>query len=167
MNPNIEMNMPKEYRLEGDTVGKSLSRLQEIVDTIPERLRKISLEQFSSKSGPDRWSKKQIVGHLIDSATNNHHRFIRSQFEDNPMIQYDQDRWNEAGLYDQMEKEHLISFWEMYNRHLIHLIRFMPEERLSGSSRISDGISRSVSWLFEDYVRHLDHHLHQIFEKSY
>src|SRR5688572_22857278 len=118
--------MMNEYQLEGDNIDVTAQRLLELMDTVPDQLRKISPEDFSKKPAPDKWSHKEIIGHLIDSATNNHHRFVRAQFDDKPRISYDQDLWNKHGYYSTMESDALISFWEMYNRHLAALIRQIP-----------------------------------------
>jgi len=151
------------YRLSSDTNELTLKRLQEIVDTIPQKLRSFTEAEFSAKPDPEKWSKKEIIGHLIDSATNNHHRFVRAQFEDKPTILYDQLNWNHHSNYQQMDGHHLISFWEMYNRHLIHLVERIPQNMLEKECRMSDDLDYSIAWLFDDYVRHLEHHLRQVF----
>ena len=73
-----------------------VDRLQYLCDAIPSLIKQIPEQEFSHKSAPGKWSKKEILGHLIDSATNNHQRFVRAQFEDTPFIIYDQDNWNAA-----------------------------------------------------------------------
>src|SRR5688500_3696531 len=156
----------KEYRFKTDTNKASLETLQTIVDTIPAKIRMIPAFEFSNKLSPDKWSKKQIIGHLIDSATNNHHRFVRAQFDHQPTILYDQEKWNEHGYYDQMDGGHLIEFWEIYTRHLIELIRQTPSELLQKECKMEDGSTRTIAWLFDDYVRHMEHHLGQILERE-
>src|SRR6185437_595711 len=89
----------------------TIQRLQFLCDTIPGLLRQIPEDEFSHKPAPAKWSKKEIVGHLIDSATNNHQRFVRGQFENTPFIVYDQDNWNSCSRYQQMDSAHVISFW--------------------------------------------------------
>ena len=150
------------YRLPSDTNDVTLKRLQEIVDTIPPILRNFTSTEFSMKPAPDKWSKKEIIGHLIDSATNNHHRFVRAQFEDQPMISYQQDHWNDHSYYQEMDSHHLIQFWEMYNRHLIELVSRIPKDKLENACLMSEGDAYSIEWLFDDYVRHVEHHLGQI-----
>lgn len=153
----------KEYIQPGDNNTITLQRLREIVNDYPARLKAFSEEEFAIKPAPAKWSKKEILGHLIDSASNNHHRFVRSQFEERPFICYDQEKWVISGHYQEMEQLEVINFWEMYNRHLIELISRFSETELSKECRMSDGSTRSVSWLADDYVRHLEHHLRQIF----
>lgn len=72
-------------------IEKAINRLNFIIDKVPNILSEISEENMSVKPLPTKWSKKEIIGHLIDSATNNHQRFVRGQFEYNPEILYDQD----------------------------------------------------------------------------
>ena len=151
-----------QYRLQSDTNELTLQRLQYLMDSIPSILKNIPKSAFSHKPSPEKWSKKEIIGHLIDSATNNHHRFVRAQFEESPNILYNQVLWNNHSYYQQMDGHRLIAFWEMYNRHIIELIRLMPSDQLAKECRMSDGNNYSISWLFDDYVRHLEHHLKQI-----
>src|SRR5688572_13206865 len=156
--------MNLEYRFQTDNNAITLKRLEYLVDTIPVWLNNISREDFEKKPSPDKWSKKQILGHLIDSATNNHHRFVRAQFENEPSILYDQEEWTRCGHYDQMEAAHIIAFWKMYNEHIISLIELIPPALMERTCKFSDGTTRTIAWLFDDYVRHLEHHLRQIFE---
>jgi hypothetical protein len=156
----------KEYRLTTDTVSNSISILEEILTTTPQKLRLIPADEFNRRPAPGKWSQKEIIGHLIDSATNNHHRFIRAQFEEKPLIIYDQEKWNEYGYYNSMDGRELITFWELYNRRILELIRRMPEDMLLRECRMAEGGAYSVGWLFDDYVRHLEHHLRQIDEMA-
>src|SRR4249920_4023557 len=98
-----------EYRRASDTVETCLAQLIHILDTIPAKLRAFTEEEFSAIPAPGKWSKKQILGHLIDSATNNHHRFVRAQFDVKPTILYQQELWNEFSYYQSMPQEHVIS----------------------------------------------------------
>lgn len=156
------MLVMKEYRYSSDSTATSLSLLSHYVDTIPEKLRAIPEEIFSLKPSPDKWSYKEIMGHLVDSATNNHHRFIRAQFEENPMILYQQEEWNEHGYYQQLDRQHIISFWALYNQHIVEVISHTPAHLLERTCLMGDGGTYSIAWLFDDYVRHMEHHFRQI-----
>jgi hypothetical protein len=153
------------YRQSDDTTSRSVERLIQLIDTIPEKLREIPAEIFATPPAPGKWSKKQIIGHLIDSATNNHQRFVRGQFEDKPAIGYDQVKWNDYSYYQQMDGHQVIAFWENYNRFIVELITRIPPSLLSRECTMSDGSTWTIAWLFDDYVRHMEHHLGQIFEK--
>ena len=89
----------------------SHSRLLQLCDSIPGALSKISETKFNEKPAPGAWSKKEILGHLIDSATHNHQRFVRTQFEYIPKISYDGDQWVNHSHYQEMPSGHLIRFW--------------------------------------------------------
>lgn len=146
--------------IHNDMLTASILRLQYLCDTIPGLLLAIPEKEFSRKPDPDQWSKKEIIGHLIDSATNNHQRFVRGQFEDAPSIMYHQDYWNSYSRYQDMDAAHVIGFWAMYNRHLVELVKRIPDDLLLRNC-VTEG-TVSLQWLFEDYVRHLEHHLHQV-----
>ncbi|MHA8067310.1 DinB family protein [Aquirufa sp. ROCK2-A2] len=144
-----------------DTATNSVERLRFLCDIIPDLLNQIDDNVFSDKEQNNKWSKKEILGHLIDSATNNHQRFVRAQFEPNPEIVYDQENWNLFSYYQQMDSRDLIGFWLTYNKHLISLIENMPKESLSRTCLIAGNLL-TLHYLVDDYVVHLEHHLKQI-----
>jgi hypothetical protein len=144
-----------------DTATNSVEKLRFLCDIIPDLLNQIDDNVFSFKEQNNKWSKKEILGHLIDSATNNHQRFVRAQFEPNPEIVYDQENWNLFSYYQQMDSRDLIGFWLTYNKHLISLIENMPKESLSRTCLIA-GSLLTLQYLVDDYVVHLEHHLKQI-----
>jgi hypothetical protein len=84
-------------------IEKSLNRRNYIIDKAPSMLSEISEENMYLRHLPTKWSKKEILGHLIDSATNDHQRFVRGQFENNPEISYDQNKWNEFSFYQDID----------------------------------------------------------------
>ena len=143
-------------------IKESLIRLQYLCDTIPLIWENISEAEWDAKPKPDAWSKKEILGHLVDSATNNHQRFVRGQFENVPTIIYNADDWNFHSHYSQMSSAHLVSFWTIYNRHLIEIIKAMPEENYSKKCNTNEAQPVTLEWLIDDYIVHLEHHLKQI-----
>ena len=143
-------------------IEKSIERLQFLCDTIPHVLYEIDEQHFSSKPIPGKWSKKEIIGHLIDSATNNHHRFVRGQFEETPRITYDQNKWNESNYYDKIDGKQIISFWAAYNKQLLELFKQIPKEKLNNKVNSSGEDTYTIGYLIMDYVRHLEHHLQQV-----
>ncbi|OFY62798.1 MAG: hypothetical protein A3H98_10025 [Bacteroidetes bacterium RIFCSPLOWO2_02_FULL_36_8] len=145
-------------------ITQSINRLQYLCEIIPSLLNKIQEEDFSRKLHPGKWCKKEILGHLIDSATNNHQRFIRIQYEDVPTIIYHTDNWVRLTDYKNIETEHLINLWEGYNRHLIFIIKFLSEENLRRKCKTNEPEPVSLQWLIDDYVKHLEHHLKQLVE---
>lgn len=141
-----------------------IQKLEDICKNSPELFGRISLEHWEAKPGPDKWSKKQILGHLIDSATNNHQRFVRAQFESAPNIRYDQILWNRYGFYQDIPISQLINFWTAYNLQLIEIIRRIPENSLDNIVRVGEN-EYTLNFIISDYVIHLEHHLNQILDR--
>ncbi|MBB5634832.1 hypothetical protein HDE68_000717 [Pedobacter cryoconitis] len=141
---------------------QSIERLQYLSETIPSLLNEIDDHIFSLKPAANKWSKKEIIGHLIDSAVANHQRFVRAQFEDTPKITYDQNNYNTFNYYDQIDNKQIISFWTVYNKQLLELIRLIPAELLKKECFTGGDESLTIAFLFDDYVEHLEHHLRQV-----
>ncbi|MBI3786965.1 MAG: DinB family protein [Ignavibacteriales bacterium] len=110
-----------------------------------------------------KWSKKEILGHLIDSASNNHQRFVRAQLS--PEIRlpaYEQAPWVRTQRYQDESWETLVRFWSDYNMHLAHVIAGIEKRSLSHKCFIGENEPVTLEFLARDYVRHLEHHLEQI-----
>jgi hypothetical protein len=111
-----------------------------------------------------KWSKKEILGHLIDSAANNHQRFVRAQLSKELSFPgYEQESWIRVQHYQTASWKDLISLWENYNRHIAHVISTMPADVLNNICIVGNGEPVTLLFLVEDYVRHMEHHLKQIF----
>jgi hypothetical protein len=142
-------------------IQDTIDRFTYVLNTVPPLLHKLDETSFSIKPAPGKWSKKEILGHLIDSASNNHQRFVRAQFEDTPAIAYDQDKWNEFSYHYHMRKDDLIDFWLDHNRYLLKLIKHIPNFMLSKKVKVGDQI-HNLQFIIEDYVVHMEYHLKQI-----
>jgi hypothetical protein len=141
-----------------------IRRLHAILDTVPSQLFRIEDAAFSAKPHPEKWSKKEILGHLIDSAVNNHHRFIRAQLEEPyTILRYGQNDWVKLNAWQQQESAQVIHLWETYNRQLLEVISRIPEEKLANAC-ISGDERVTLGWLIADYVDHMEHHLRQIIQ---
>lgn len=100
---------------------------------------------------------------MIDSAINNHLRFVKGQFEDIPKITYDQNKWNENNYYQQIDIIQLIEFWAVYNKQLIEVIKRIPIAKLRNKVNTGER-DLTIEYLFIDYVDHLEYHLRQIID---
>ncbi|WP_407429512.1 DinB family protein [Arcticibacter sp.] len=139
-----------------------IKRLTYLCEIIPPLLANIGEPLFSTRPDINKWSKKEIIGHLIDSATNNHQRFIRAQFELCPLISYDQNKWNQFNFYQHINGEQVILFWTVYNKQLIELFKQIPEESLKLECKTTPENSLTIDFLINDYLEHLEYHLRQV-----
>jgi hypothetical protein len=140
--------------------------LDEAVDASRAPLLAISEEAAGKRAGPEKWSRKEILGHLIDSASNNHQRFVRLQSEEIlAMPPYQQNHWVGAQNYHGRGWSELVEFWLAYNRHLAHVIRHV-DAKAAGHIWRAPGKDYSLAFLIEDYLSHLRHHLAQILGAS-
>lgn len=111
------------------------------------------------------WSKKQILGHLIDSAANNHQRFVRLQFETNLVLPgYQQNNWVDSQHYQDRSWADLVVLWRAYNLHLAHVIAHFDGGALGNIWKFSEG-DLTLKEIAADYPRHMRHHLQQISER--
>lgn len=143
-------------------ISTSLQRWEYLCDIIPPLLKNINEEEFSFKPLPAKWSKKEILGHLIDSAANNHQRFVRVQFEETPTIGYSQNEWNRYSYHQLQSGQQLIDSWEGYNRLLLGIARHMPEDLLQRTCYAGGTERVTLAFVIGDYVAHLEHHLRQL-----
>jgi len=152
----------------------SLDRLATLLETAPCRLVDLSDEEVSRRPGgtgipacvlspPYRWSKKEILGHLIDSAANNHQRIVRVQIA--PPLEfpnYQQESWVAVQSYATESWPDLVNLWLLLNRHLLHVIRAVPESSLSYPCAIGGKDPIPLSEVIDGYVDHLEHHLESL-----
>ena len=137
------------------------------------RLQKISPAE-SGKISSSEWSRRQILGHLIDSAANNHQRFVRAQFTDDLLFPgYDADEWVGAQKYNDQPWPDLIDLWRAYNMHLLHVVSVIPDGVLTQRREkhsldqiafrtVDQNTPTTLEYLIRDYLDHLKHHLDQI-----
>ena len=139
------------------------AELVELTETTSQRLARIGDEEASVRPSPNEWSQKEIVGHLIDSATNNHHRYVRAQLGDELIFPaYEQEEWVSVQAHNKSSWEQLINLWRLYNLHLAHVIRQMPSDKLETTCRIGSYEPVTLGYLVEDYLVHMKQHLKQL-----
>ncbi len=148
---------------------KNITELESIVTNISTKIRAINTVAFNAKPSTNKWSKKEVLGHLIDSAQNNLRRFVVGQYDEDPHIVYDQDFWVKANAYQDMKDEEVIELWRLLNERITSILREMPTENHDRTCNTGKEISslHSIQWLAEDYVKHLKHHINQIIPGSF
>jgi len=128
-----------------------------------EPLRAMGDDAAGSSRGSGRWVAKEILGHLIDSAANNHQRFIWAQLVSPlELPDYDQEAWVTLQHYRQRPWAELVDLWMALNLHLAAVMEDVPAERLQTPCRIGDGETSTLESWMRHYLEHLKHHLKQI-----
>jgi hypothetical protein len=139
------------------------TRLEKILAHAARQLLQMDNETASVKPAPGKWSPKEILGHLLDSAANNLQRFVRLQLEDNlPLPQYRQDEWVAVQHYQSYDWMMLVHVWETYNRHLLHVLSALDKSKLANTGHFPDYGPQSLQFIIDDYVDHMEHHLKAI-----
>lgn len=127
----------------------------------------ISEEEWELKPSPNKWSKKEILGHLCDSAFTNIRRFVITQYTLNETIVYNQDQWVKAQNYQNIPTSEISNLWVVLNRQLVHIVENLSAEDLlkTCDTLSSDSLKPTLDFLAKDYITHLNHHLEAIFKK--
>ena len=153
-----------------------LEDFRETIESAAPRLLQISEAQSEQPRAEEHWSAKQIIGHLIDSATNNHARFVLAQIKDDLVFPgYDQNSWVTIQHYQQAPWPRLVDLWRAYNLHLLHVMAFTPADQLAkrcvqhslqtiAFETVNESEPATLEYLMKDYVVHLKHHLNQILD---
>ena len=148
------------------------------VEEASARLLLISEEESESERAPGKWSAKEIIGHLIDSTSNNHQRFVRAQFTDDLLFPgYEQDAWVSVQQYGRESWHLLVQLWKSFNLHLAHVMEQTPPSVLE-KPRVEHSLDRiawkivskdepvTLEYLMQDYIEHLKNHLRQVFKEG-
>jgi len=156
-------------------VKDALEDFRRTIETAAARLGALGEAEARTAREAGAWTPKEIVGHLIDSAANNHGRFVRAQFTDDLVFPgYEQEEWVRAQRYNEESWPLLVELWKTYNLHLLHVMACAPEETLE-RPRARHSLDRiawqtldanqpaTLEYLMRDYVGHLKSHLRQIF----
>jgi hypothetical protein len=151
-----------------------LEDFKRTIDTASPQLLKISEAEAAQPRAEDHWSSKQVLGHLIDSAANNHARFVLGQLKDDLLFPgYDQDGWVKTNHYQEAAWPQLVDLWRSYNLHLVHLMAHADQQKMNtpctlhtlqeiAFKTVPQSEPVTLEYLMQDYVVHLKHHLNQI-----
>ncbi|GAB2850395.1 DinB family protein [Hymenobacter ruber] len=146
------------------TLTESCTQLAEQLDLLARYWGTYSEADLTEYPGPGRWSRKEILGHLIDSALNNYRRIVLAQLGPPPhrLRPYDQDAWVRIGDYQHLPSAELLTLWTSQNRLILHVLNRLPAELLDHEYLTVNGNPTTLHWLIADYVLHLEHHVRQI-----
>jgi hypothetical protein len=133
------------------------------VEDFTARFENVEEAKASQNPQADKWSRKEILGHLIDSASNNHQRFVRAQYsKDTNFLPYEQMMWVKIQKYNSRTWKELLNLWMTYNFHIAHVVENMPADCLLQSCKIGTGEPMTIGYVVVDYLGHIQHHLRQI-----
>ncbi len=135
-----------------------------------EKLRSIGESEMRAKPRPEKWSRIEVIGHLIDSAHSNLRRFVTGQYEaEPPHIIYDQNFWVKANAYQEAPVDTVVTLWILMNHRIATVLSQMDEKYYSKQCDTGRGDKNlhSIIWLAADYVKHMKHHLNQVIPGSY
>lgn len=140
----------------------SINKLKETVKAVKQL--EAQTVDWEHKESPAKWSKKEIIGHLIDSAQINLQRFVRCTYEEGFRLSYEQVEWVQAARYQQADIGELIDLWALLNLQIIRVLANYPADRLTSKCDNSkqEPNLQTVEWLAADYVEHMLHHLKNI-----
>ena len=139
------------------------THLRQTVYLVLPLLKNILDEQATEKVQPRKWSKKEVLGHLLDSACNNQQKFLRTMIlPELKFVGYQQNEWVSLQNYNAVNWKTLIAWWVNANEHIAHIIENVPKETLQHTIKIVDDGPFTLEFIMTDYVEHLKHHLKQI-----
>ena len=143
---------------------ETTNKLEQLLKSGLEYLSQSSESEMSQKVSAEKWSKKEISGHLIDSGINNLQRFTEIQFEDKPYIirKYKQNELVKVNDYQNTKTNEIVEFWLSINNRIKNLIELQTEKTLNYKIELEKENITDLRFLMKDYVDHLEHHLNQI-----
>jgi len=138
--------------------------LRDIVENQIEKFHSISENQWNEKLSDEKWSKKEILGHLCDSALTNIRRFVVTQYKENENIVYDQNFWVKAQNYQNAPILDIIHLWKYLNLQIVNVVENIPDELLDNVCDTTklEKQSFTLRFIIDDYISHMNHHLKAI-----
>jgi len=148
------------------TVSEVAAELRSIAGSFSKELLAADPKAAARRPAPGTWAPKEVLGHLIDSAANNHQRFVRAQQGDALMIAgYEQNHWVNSQGYIDADWAHLVALWTHLNLHLADVISRIPSGKYPVKVTIGGDSPVTLELVIVDYLRHLNHHMAQIRER--
>lgn len=149
---------------------ETIHELKEIIEKFSADFSGQDTSTMQAKPFADKWSKKEVIGHLIDSAHTNLRRFLVGQYDNKYPIRYDQNFWVKANNYQETSLSEIILFWKLINERICSVLKNMPVENYikvvnTGTEKTPE--MHSLQWLAQDYVKHLKHHINQVIPGSF
>jgi hypothetical protein len=143
----------------GDEEMQALQSLRTLLETLPARLGALPPETVGFRPR-ESWSVKEELGHLLDSAANNHQRIVRAQLEESPaMPGYDGEKWVVLHAYQKRDWRELVETWGALNRQLLAAAEAVPDSAWSRNLTVGDSAPLTLQFVFEDYIHHMREHL--------
>ncbi len=147
-------------------IALALSRLDNSIEQVVAIFEGYSGEELLHKPAPGKWSKQEILGHLVDSAVNNLKRFTEIQFLPQPykVISYRQNELVAVNQYQDLNINHLLALWKPLNKQISYAVQNTAPEKFDYpvDPQYENGEMKSLGWIICDYVAHLEHHLRQV-----
>ena len=135
--------------------------LKHWLDIIPKELKGLPELEVSRRPSPNKWSKKEILGHLCDSAINNMERFVKIQYEEQPYVipSYNQEQWVGLQHYQDTPLDEILNLFCALNKQIINILSHIPADKLSSQCDIGNNHQKTLEWLIQDYLEHMEHHI--------
>ena len=147
-------------------VAAAMQQLEIHIETFPGKLKQVSTEDLLRRPAPGKWSKQEVLGHLVDSAINNLKRFTEIQFLPQPysVISYRQNELVMVNDYQNLSLDHLLDLWRALNRQIVLVVERIPADKLNYpvDPQYEDREMKTLGWIICDYVAHMEHHFRQI-----
>ncbi len=143
---------------------ETTNKLEQLLKKGLEYINQSSELELSEKESAEKWSKKEILGHLIDSAINNLQRFTEIQFKEKPyrVRKYNQEKLVPVNDYQNADTKEIVKFWNSINIRILNVIKVQTEKSLNYQIELDKNSFSDLRFLILDYVEHLEHHLNQI-----
>jgi uncharacterized damage-inducible protein DinB len=141
------------------------AQISEAVDKLKPEMQKISAEEARRKPAPNKWSKQEILGHLVDSAYNNMQRVVRSKYnKSHAFPPWEQDEWMSVQQYNQAGWQEVIDLFTLNNRQFCRAINNLPPEAFNAECNMGKG-PVTLNDVLKEYIRHMNHHIAQLVGK--